>query len=314
MSDDQMTPFAKRKQDFSEAKSLEEAAKLVWERPAGEDESALTGKDQHPGGAGMYQHYTTLSRVLEKIITRRWYLTRGDSMKLNDIKEPKKYGCDNEALMRRTYITCFGNGAGENVAMWGLYAHKDPLAIRVSIPLQTVDQWMRSLMEGANPVAQSKQRHDINPAKLESSIFRDIIYVAVQDKEVLDDWDIRRTDTISWEGVKRKFSPEFNLKREIRKTEYAGWLKDYEWFHEREARLCIRLKKEITDDSISIAIPEYVLSDMRFTFSPWLEDEGIQASIQATITAALESTGTETDKRTQRFRRSVLQGALNLNL
>lgn len=186
MCTDQLTPFARRKQDFSKAQSLEATAKIVWDHTAGEDESVTTEMDLHPGGAGMYQHYTTLSRVLEKIITKRWYLTRGDSLKLNDFKEPKKYGCDNGALMRRTYIACFGNGAGENVAMWGLYAHKDPLAIRVSIPRRTINQWMSALMDGTDPAAQSKHRHDIKPEKLESSIFRDMIYVAVQDKEDLD--------------------------------------------------------------------------------------------------------------------------------
>lgn len=54
MCNDQLTPFAKRKQDFSDAESLEAAAKIVWDHTSGDDESA--GKDQRAVESGMYQH------------------------------------------------------------------------------------------------------------------------------------------------------------------------------------------------------------------------------------------------------------------
>ena len=302
MATSEMTPFEKCRTEFAGAPSLSEATQIVWSRSA--DISEVERR-------GMFQHYTTLNRVLEKIITRRWYLTRCDSKKLNDLKEAEKYGRSRKQLMQRTYITCFGNGAGESVAMWGLYALNDPFAIRISLPRKTIDKWMGELASGMDPVAHDKKGELIEQTKLELPLFRDMVYVAVQDKEIVDEFDIRRTNTISWEGAKCNLDKGYDLESEIKREEYAGWLKDYEWHHERESRLCVRLKKKIKDEAISIVIPDYVLANMRFTFSPWLVDEAVRGSIQATVEAALKSSGVKRSPRFQRFRRSVLQGALN---
>lgn len=313
MSENKLTRFAKRKQDFAKAESLEEAAKIVWDHTAGEDESSITGKDQRPAVAGMYQHYTTLSRVLDKLITRRWYLTRGDSLKLNDLKEAKKYGCDNEALMHKTYIMCFGNGAGESVAMWGIYAKQDPLAVRISLPRRIVCQWMKELQDKLIDV-RDKRRRLVNPSRIEWSRFQDMIYVAVADKKNPDRYDIRRTNTISWEGVTLELGAKCDLERTIMNEDYAGWRKDYEWHYEREVRLCLRLRHPCKDDAISIAIPDYVINNMRFTFSPWLKDNNMLEAIKTAIESALMSSGLKVSMGSQRFRRSVLQDALNFHL
>lgn len=303
MSEKDMTPFEKSTKLFAASSNLAAATEVVWNR-------TIYGADT--GRTGMFQHYTTLSRVLEKIVTRRWWLTRGDSPKLNDLLEAVKYGCSNDTLMRQSYILCLGNGAGESVAMWGLYARNDPLAMRVSLPYVTVQKWMGDLVIGNNLDVQDKNGHDIKASEIMEILFRDVVYVAVQDKDVLDEFDIRRTNVISWEGSKCTPVNRSDLKREIRNPKYAAWLKDYEWQHERESRLCIRLKEELKDDAISVAIPDYVIADMRLTFSPWLEDESVRKSIQATIEAALKSIGVKWGKRPQHFRRSVLKGALNL--
>lgn len=312
MAKRKLTAFEKRKQTFSESKSLEEATKIVWNRPAGADESDGGGKNQRPVAAGMYQHYTTLNRILEKLITKRWYLTRGDSKKLNDLKEAKKYGRSNRPLMSRTYITCFGNGAGESVAMWGIYAKNDPLAVRLSLPREIVCQWMNEL-KGSLEDVKDKRRRLIGSLRIESVKFLDMIYVAVEDKEHPDQHDIRRTNTISWEGETSELGSNCDLKNVVAEANYAGWLKDYEWHHERESRLCIRLKRTIKDDAISIAIPDYVFEAMRFTFSPWLEGETMFNSLKASIETALTSNGHKLSCGFQRFRRSVLQGALNFS-
>lgn len=302
MSAGKKTSFEQCREDFSEALSLAQAMEIVWSRSTDESET-----DQR----GMFQHYTTLNRVLEKIITRRWWLTRCDSKKLNDLKEAEKYGRSRKELVHRTYIMCFGNGSGENVAMWGLYTNNDPFAMRISLPRKTVNKWMGELASSVSPDVQDTKGGIIEHLKLELPKFHDLIYVAVQDKEIVDEFDIRRTNTISWESAKCKLDKKYDLESEIKREEYAGWLKDYEWHHERESRLCIRLKKKIKDDAISIAIPEYVIDDMRFTFSPWLVDEAIRGFIQSTILAALKSSGVKLSSHFQRFRRSVLTGALN---
>lgn len=291
-----LTPFEKAQKDFSSAPSLAKAAEIVWNRTT--------------SGRGMYQRYTTLDKVLKMIRERRWYLSRGDNQ--NDMREAKRSAAI-EKEMRKTYLMCLQKGAGENVAMWGLYGRNNPLAIRISIPRVTIeDGWMRQLANGDELDVKDSKGSAVRSVRFESTVFRDMIYVAIQDKHILDEFDIRRTNTISWEGAKRDFGHGDVLYKEAKRPEFAGWLKDYEWYHERESRLCVRLMEEIPDDSISIAIPMNVVADMRFTFSPWLTDQDIQKAVKAEILKAYEAIGVKIKKSPQRFRRSVLQGMLKL--
>ena len=93
---------------------------------------------------------------------------------------------------------------------------------------------------------------------------------------------------------------------------YAGFLKDAEWSYEMESRLCVSLKKEIDDDGISVAVPKEVIEAMHFTFSPWLKLSD-ETHIRHVLEAALKGAGIALDDKSnrQRFRRSVLQDALN---
>lgn len=288
------SPFEEAKKEFSKACSLDDATKLVWNRPN--------------AGIGMYQRYTTIDNVLNIIKERRWWLSRGDIQ--NDLHEAKRSKeIDNK--MRRTYLMCLMRGAGENVAMWSLYGNKDPLAIRISIPKVSIeDKWVNPIVNGLDFNVQTLDGKNIKRECIKELYFRDLIYIAVRDKKVLDEYDIRRTNTISWEGAKANLKDD-SLFKASKEERFAGWIKDYEWNHERETRLCLCLHKKIEDRAISISIPDEVLADMRFTFSPWLRNKKIEKAIESEICQAYQEVGVKIKKRPQRFRRSVLQGMLN---
>ena len=74
----------------------------------------------------------------------------------------------------------------------------------------------------------------------------------------------------------------------------------------------MRLKKEIKATSLSVGIPENILQSMRITFSPWLMDEKLKGVIEDVIEMALKSSlGKPLETHRKRYRRSILQGALN---
>lgn len=159
--------------------------------------------------------------------------------------------------------------------------------------------------------ATGKKREFLNClVKLKSVQFRDLVYVAVSDPDCSSDkYDIRRSNSMSWEGI--TVHDIGDLPDEIVEDWATGLAKDYEWRHERESRLLVKMPKN-AGRGIKVAIPDEVLDDMRFTYSPWLRPN-MEAVAEKLITSALaKRLKREPKKLHQRFRRSVLAGGLRL--
>lgn len=240
----------------------------------------------------LYQHYTTIENVLYKISKGVWWLSCCTSDRLNDQKEAVKFGDYSEA--RRMYQTCFCHGSAESVAMWGMYQCSKPCAIRITLPVETMRKWLSSLNKENNG--------DV--------LFRDIVYIAVAESKLAKDkYEIRRQNCASWEGA--VLSLQDSLPDDVHERWATGLIKDYEWRHERESRLLIKVREHM-GNGIKINIPDYVLEDMRFTFSPWLSPN-IEANAEKLIMDALQKRLKKKPKELdQRFRRSVLTGGLRL--
>ena len=125
MEEEKKSNFEKRKEKFSQVKSLRAALNRVSNPMVHHD---------------MYQHYTTLENVLAKISKGEWWLSCCTSDRLNDQKEAVKYGSLKEA--RTLYQTCFCHGAAESVAMWGLYQCSKPCAVRISLTKKSLRKWI----------------------------------------------------------------------------------------------------------------------------------------------------------------------------
>lgn len=288
---------------FREAGSLRDAINVAW--------------NSDMGSGPMYQHYTTLPKLLSKIMSRRWYLSRADSPWMNDTHEMTKAfpGC--EEGRRRTYIMCLSRSTSESVAMWRTYnATEDPFAVRVSMSRDKVHEWMKSVKEREIRV---DGKNALEDSSVEWVDFHDVLYGALKSEDEPDEYDIRRRNVVRWgDAVYALKEGNENEKRDnFADVDISGceaWVKDYEWHHERESRLCIRLKKESKAKSLSIEIPPEILQTMRITFSPWLMEKRLEDGFSDVIEAALKSSleGESGPKPpSQRFRRSVLQGALN---
>lgn len=281
---------------FSGAERLRDAVMVAW--------------DPELNSSPMYQHYTTLPRLLDKIMSRRWYLSRADSPTMNDTHEMTKAFPGSEAARCRTYIMCLSRCTSESVAMWRTYnAKEDPFAVRVSLPRGEVHKWMDSVKEEKKIKVDTKTV--VRPKSVELADFHDVLYGALQGDEKLDDYDIQRRNVVRWGNAVYKLKTGENFGT-IGVPGCEVWVKDYEWHHERETRLCVRLKKEIKAKSLFVGIPEDILRSMRITFSPWLTDEKLKGVIEDVIETALKgSLGKPLETHRKRYRRSVLQGALN---
>lgn len=286
MSTENMSKYEKRKLNFSRAKSLRAALNLVA-RP----------EFHHR----MYQHYTTLENVLSKISKGEWWLSCCTSDRLNDQKEAVKYGSLKEA--RRHYQTCFCHGTGESVAMWGMYQCSKPCAVRISLTEASLRTWVKSLRANSG-----------DGKAYDSVLFRDMVYLSVKDPDCPNDkYEVTRANVLRWEDASTNSIED--LQSEISEDWATGIVKDYEWRHERESRLLVKLSKS-KGRGIKVAIPDDVLEDMRFTFSPWLSPNAVAKSEKLILDALvkrLKKTPQELNKSVKhRFRRSVLSGGLNI--
>ena len=286
-------------ESFAAEDDLDNALRIAWANPA---------------FGGVYSHYTTLDRLVDKILTKRWWLTRSTNTRLNDRQEAEKFG--NRALLARTYQTSFSRGGAENVAMWALYTSLDPFAVRISIPGQVMKAWLKSIQLLARQTADRLKtlgvRGNNHPVYVD---FKDVIYAAVGNpRRDRDAYDKKRADTLSWNGIRSKKIA--NLQCRILVDKCTGWIKDLEWQSEQETRLCVRLERDKnSDDGISIRIPDFVIASMRFTFSPWLregDEDKIERIIKTALYAAKLKNKDGAKEPSMPYRRSVLNGALNL--
>ena len=262
---------------------------------------------------GYYQHYTSLRRVLDKI-AGDWWLTRSDSDRLNDQQETVKFG--KKSVARRMYQTSFCHGANEDAAMWGLYQRCNPLAIRITIPGKTMERWINDVQVNPDMDREERQAH-LDYIGIQSGVkvvaFGDLVYASVTDPDVSHDrHDIPRSGQIHWDDA------ACNVKEDLQKGIKCDWatslVKDSEWRHERESRLIVQFAEMLPTcpDAVKIAIPKYVIEDMRFTYSPWLKRD-YEAKVERVLASALSKVGIDPKSgRIQRFRRSTLCGALNL--
>ena len=282
---------------FAEQTKLGDALRIAWKQSAFD---------------GVYSHYTTLDRLVDKILTKRWWLTRSTNTRLNDRQEAEKFG--NRALLSRTFQTSFSRGNAENVAMWALYTSNDPFAVRIAIPGEVMKTWMKEIRLPSRRMA---ERLDALGVKGRNhpfyADFKDVIYASVSDpRSVRDDYDKKRANSLIWNGFRSKTIKD--LEDVITADECTGWIKDAEWQSEQETRLCVRFEREKKEDAISIKIPDYVIASMSFTFSPWASDRDEQKA-ERIIKTVLQSAKLKITKGSIKpsvpYRRSVVKGALN---
>jgi hypothetical protein len=298
-----LTDFDARRFEFASAKTFKDACQIAW--------------PEYPIYHPYYQHYTFLDSVVTKILKQEWWLTRSDSVRLNDLQEAKKFG--NSQLLKRTYQASFSKGTAESAAMWGLYVRDNPFAVRILIPGKAIEEWMSDVSLCDNVKCANN--------KIEAAKFQDLIYAAVPFLHgQRDSLDKKRGNSVSWEGMNCNFKGADDrqskiegdkLVRDLHEDEVTGFVKDYEWRHEREARLCVQLRKASSRKAIPIKIPLGVIASMSFTMSPWVDpkhEKHIRKSIQCALDVIRMSAKEEPKIKfnSQPFRRSVLQGAFNL--
>ena len=230
---------------------------------------------------GRFLHYTTLSGVAQIVESGRWWLTRSDFDRLNDVQEAKKFG-DSE-IIGRTYQASFAYGSAESAAMWGLYCPGNPLGVMISLDGNEMRKWFAEIwrkkskvcLEYDRATATHGRQVELTRGQIDMADARDVIYAATD----FNHGDCRcqgrkhRSNKLFWFDMSTEEIDD--LEQEIQGGKFCGWMKDYEWRQENESRIAVRVKSISgkLPNHLSLNIPEAVLKSMRFTLSPWLKEE-----------------------------------------
>ncbi len=287
-----------QKERFAKSESLAEAFHMV-----------KRGIDAH----GRFVHYTTLSRVVQIFTSRRWWLTRSVTDRLNDVQEAKKYG--NPELLERMYQASFMYGSAESAAMWGLYCPGNQFGVMISLDGKAMREWFDEIRGKKSSVWLEHPATTVKPSRhvvlkksqIDCADAQDVIYAATNFANTSVGGK-NRSDSLYWFDSRTEKIE--GLAQEINDDKFTGWIKDAEWRQENESRIAVRVKnitEELTDH-LSINIPISVLKSMRFTLSPWLKEEFYDGV--ADVLRALVMNVHDVKPRKDIVFRSVLTGAL----
>ena len=223
-----------------------------------------------------FWHYTSLDNALSMIEKKEMWLTRSNSLSLDDHNESRKFGT--EAIHRRSYIGCFTHHSGESAAMWALYCKPDEKQVRISVPSEAMKKWVDYLRTdsaeflGAETV-HGKKIETKNAIEVSGINFVDVLYASVKGDRK---GEKHRDGLIRWRGLKSENS--FTAEN-VRDSQCTAKMKDVEWEFEDESRLVVTAKRErdcVAVKRIKISVTEEFLASMSFTLSPWLCESEIR--------------------------------------
>jgi len=252
-----------------------------------------------------------LDKMLKMIKNKEMWLTRSDSLTLDDWNECKKFGSESQHC--RTYIGCFSHHPGESAAMWGLYGACDANQVKFSIPCEAMEAWISHLNAAKDEIVAAELMHgpigtEAKPMGKCSVVFSDVLYASVKGSQT---GEKSRDGRVRWMGVvsENKFS-----KADVANPLCTGRMKDVEWDFEEESRLIVtvgRQKDCVTVRRIKVPLTEELIASMAFTLSPWLAERDVLAYTAAIRAAVRESVDAKLlGNRRPYVRRSTLCGAL----
>ena len=198
-----------------------------------------------------YYHYTTWDSLQKILQNKSFLLTRGNSMRINDQQEAQMKGARDE--WNKIYIGSFSFGTSENMAMWGLYGLPWEDAVRIAIPRDKMRQWMNSIAH-VNLFSNNTAFPYHGTFKLSLT---DVVYISEQKSTQLTHYMTNWT------------MPEDHPLHGIDTAkEMTGYIKNYAWHYENEARIRVRLDQNTNFEKISISIPDDVVDSITVTTGP----------------------------------------------
>ncbi len=207
----------------------------------------------------MYYHYTNLDNAINIIKSGYWHLSLGDAM--NDKHELTKGTVEK---WRKTYISSFAYGNGENMAMWGLYGLPWEDAVRIGIPGILMKEWISNVENFFFINKKTDNSFEYERGSVIKPLLTDVAYVTGKNDDI-NYRIVRDRDAIRLTN-ERTFSRINNLDK------ITGYIKNAAWSYENEVRIKVELEEAMVNSKIAIKISEDVLNNLELTAGPWIMD------------------------------------------
>ena len=222
----------------------------------------LDNADKRLHNSKYLYHYTTISNAINIIRSETWHL--GNAEEMNDKLE---YENGDPARWNNLFFSSFMCEDKENIGMWSMYAQPWETGVKISIPRETVLQWIK----------ETKEIWEIST----------IDYRPTGQKIPVDGHSVSlRLSSVAYsnadslqkgEQEKIRWSTRSNtkLKNATQIPELTGYIKDIAWSYEKEIRIKAEINDRNTDKIKRVAIPlkENVIEAMVLTSSPLFEGD-----------------------------------------
>lgn len=222
----------------------------------------LDNADKRLHNSKYLYHYTTISNAINIIRSETWHL--GNAEEMNDKLE---YENGDPARWNNLFFSSFMCEDKENIGMWSMYAQPWETGVKISIPRETVLQWIKETKEiwEISTIDYRRIGQGI-PVDGHSGSLR-LSSVAYSNADSLQ----------KGEQEKIRWSTRSNtkLKNATQIPELTGYIKDIAWSYEKEIRIKAEINDRNTDKIKRVAIPlkENVIEAMVLTSSPLFEGD-----------------------------------------
>lgn len=220
----------------------------------------LDNADKRLRNSEYLYHYTTISNAINIIHSGTWHL--GNAEEMNDKLE---YENGDPDRWNNLFFSSFMCEDKENIGMWSMYAQPWETGVKISIPRETVLQWIKETKEiwEISTIDYRRTGQEI-PVDGHSGSLR-LSSVAYSNADSLQ----------KGEQEKIRWSTRSNtkLKNATRIPELTGYIKDIAWSYEKELRIKAEFNNRNKIKRVAIPLNKNVIKAMVLTSSPLFEGD-----------------------------------------
>lgn len=214
-------------------------------------------------------HYTNIKGLIGIVHSNTWHL--GQAQCMNDKLEYQNGDSD---VWQRIYFSSFILEDKENIGLWSMYANPWENGVKIAIPLDVVERWIKN----ANRLYEVDCKTKRQGAQIIDSadIFACSVAYSETDSNNINGFDILKCGSVTNEIIRKNRIT----------SSLTGYIKNNAWSYEKEIRIRAEFLEPIVAQRIAIELNDEMVNSMVITPSPLFEgniEDTIRKEIQRTF-------------------------------
>jgi hypothetical protein len=205
-------------------------------------------------------HYTTLSNAISIFQSHSWHLFRAEDM--NDLVE---FNSGDKERWRNIFFASFMSDSKESIGMWSMYSQPWQEGVKISIPKNTMFQWIRNIDEIIE-ISKNNYQPTGRKIKVEQASQLRLSCVAYSNSSSLE--SAGSEELVTWSNQYNR-----NVKGTISTPCMTGYVKDKAWDYEKEVCMKAEFDNAERFKRVAVRVPDEVLNQMTITAGPLFEGD-----------------------------------------